>query len=74
MPYVIELPKSERKGYVIENPVSPKVNADEQRGRKLPSPAQGAITAVSNGLLGFGDELYGALGGLGAAATGNDIR
>jgi len=74
MPYVIELPKSKRKGYVIETPPAAKVNADEQRGRDLPSPAQGAITAVSNGLLGFGDELYGALGGLGAAATGNDIR
>lgn len=50
------------------------VNKDEKRGRALPSPAQGAISAISNGLLGFGDEAYGALGGLGAAMTGNDIK
>lgn len=50
------------------------VNKDEQRGRELPSPLQGGISAISNGLMGFGDEAYGALGGLGAAITGNDIK
>jgi hypothetical protein len=50
------------------------VNKDEQRGRELPSPAQGFINAVSQAPLGFGDEIYGALGGLGAAVTGNDIK
>ncbi len=49
-------------------------NKDEQRGRALPSPAQGFINAVSQAPLGFGDEIYGALGGLGAAVTGNDIQ
>ena len=52
----------------------PKVNKDEQRGRKLPSPDQGFINAVSQAPLGFGDEIYGALGGLGAAVTGNNIK
>lgn len=50
------------------------VNKDEKRGRELPSPAQGAITAISNGLLGFGDELYGGLGGLGAAVSGGNVK
>ena len=50
------------------------VNKDEQRGRALPSPVQGAINAVSQAPLGFGDEIYGALGGLGAAVTGNNIK
>ena len=53
---------------------APKFNKDEQRGRELPSPAQGFINAVSQAPLGFGDEIYGALGGLGAAVTGNDIQ
>ncbi len=52
----------------------PKVNKDEQRGRELSSPLQGFINAVSQAPLGFGDEIYGALGGLGAAVTGNDIQ
>ena len=52
----------------------PKVNKDEQRGRKLPSPVQGFINAISQAPLGFGDEIYGALGGLGAAVTGNNIK
>jgi hypothetical protein len=43
------------------------VNKDEQRGRELSSPLQGFINAVSQAPLGFGDEIYGALGGLGAA-------
>jgi hypothetical protein len=53
---------------------APKFNKDEQRGRELPSPAQGFINAVSQAPLGFGDEIYGALGGLGALVTGNDIQ
>ena len=52
----------------------PKVNKDEQRGRELSSPLQGFINAVSQAPLGFGDEIYGALGGLGAAVTGNNIK
>ncbi len=50
------------------------VNKDEQRGRELSSPLQGFINAVSQAPLGFGDEIYGALGGLGAAVTGNNIK
>jgi len=59
---------------------TPKFNKNEQIGRELPSPAQGAISAISNGLLGFGDEAYGALGGLGAVvnnaygALGGDVQ
>jgi hypothetical protein len=53
---------------------APKINKDEKRGRELPSPAQGFINAVSQAPLGFGDEMYGALGGLGALVTGNDIE
>lgn len=45
------------------------VNKDEQRGRELPSPLQGGISAISSGLLGFGDELYGGLGALGAGVV-----
>ena len=50
------------------------VNKDEQRGRALPSPAQGFINAVSQAPLGFGDEIYGSLGGLGALVTGNNVK
>jgi len=53
---------------------APKFNKDEQRGRELPSPAQGFINAVSQAPLGFGDEVYGALGGLGALVTGNNVK
>lgn len=53
---------------------APKFNKDEQRGRKLPSPAQGFINAVSQAPLGFGDEIYGSLGGLGALVTGNNVK
>lgn len=52
----------------------PKVNKDEQRGRELSSPLQGFINAVSQAPLGFGDEVYGALGGLGALVTGNNVK
>lgn len=47
----------------------PTINKYEKMGRDLPSPAQGAINAVSSGLLGFGDELYGGLGALGAGVV-----
>jgi hypothetical protein len=50
------------------------INKDEARGRALPSPAQGFINAVSQAPLGFGDEIYGALGGLGALVTGNNVK
>lgn len=50
------------------------INPNEQRGRNLPSEAQGAINAISQAPFGFGDEIYGALGGLGALVTGNDIE
>jgi hypothetical protein len=50
------------------------VNKDEQRGRALSSPVQGAINAISQAPLGFGDEIYGALGGLGALVTGNNVE
>ena len=53
---------------------APRFNKDEQRGRELPSPAQGFINAVSQAPLGFGDEVYGALGGLGALVTGNNVK
>jgi hypothetical protein len=53
---------------------APKFNKDEARGRALPSPAQGFINAVSQAPLGFGDEIYGALGGLGALVTGNNVK
>ena len=53
---------------------APKINKDEARGRALPSPAQGFINAVSQAPLGFGDEVYGALGGLGALVTGNNVK
>lgn len=49
-------------------------NKNEQRGRALPSEAQGAINAISQAPLGFGDEIYGALGGLGALVTGNNVK
>ncbi|WP_297922700.1 hypothetical protein [uncultured Agitococcus sp.] len=55
------------KGEQTAQPIqAPKINKDEARGRALPSPAQGFINAVSQAPLGFGDEIYGALGGLGA--------
>lgn len=57
----------------------PKPNPNEQRGRALPSPAQGAISAISQAPLGIGDEVYGAMGGLRAIvqnayrALGGDV-
>ena len=68
---VVESKKPQPK---IGNYFDTVVNKDEQRGRALPSPAQGFINAVSQAPLGFGDEIYGALGGLGAAVTGNNIK
>lgn len=70
-----ELARGQSRGKYAELAAqAPKFNKDEQRGRELPSPLQGGISAISNGLMGFGDEAYGALGGLGAAVTGNDIK
>jgi len=63
------------KGEQTAQPIqAPKFNKDEARGRALPSPAQGFINAVSQAPLGFGDEIYGALGGLGALVTGNNVK
>ena len=70
-----ELASSHSGGKYVELAAkAPKFNKDEARGRALPSPAQGFINAVSQAPLGFGDEIYGALGGLGAAVTGNNIK
>lgn len=68
---VVESKKPQSK---VGNYFDAVINKDEQRGRELPSPLQGGISAISSGMLGFGDEAYGALGGLGAAVTGNDIK
>lgn len=68
---VVESKKQQPK---VGNYFETVVNKNEQRGRALPSEAQGAINAISQAPLGFGDEIYGALGGLGAAVTGNNIK
>lgn len=68
---VVESKKQQPK---VGNYFDTVVNKDEQRGRVLSSPVQGFINAVSQAPLGFGDEVYGALGGLGAAVTGNNIK
>ena len=68
---VVESKKQQPK---VGNYFDTVINKDEARGRALPSPAQGFINAVSQAPLGFGDEIYGALGGLGAAVTGNNIK
>lgn len=68
---VVESKKQQPK---VGNYFDTVVNKDEQRGRELSSPLQGFINAVSQAPLGFGDEIYGALGGLGAAVTGNNIK
>ena len=68
---VVESKKQQPK---VGNYFDTVVNKDEQRGRALPSPAQGFINAVSQAPLGFGDEIYGALGGLGALVTGNNVE
>ena len=68
---VVESKKQQPK---VGNYFDTVVNKDEQRGRELSSPLQGFINAVSQAPLGFGDEVYGALGGLGALVTGNDIE
>ena len=68
---VVESKKTQPK---VGNYFDTVVNKDEQRGRALSSPAQGAINAISQAPLGFGDEMYGGLGALGALVTGNDIE
>lgn len=45
-----------------------------QKAKQLSAPLRGAVSAANSGMLNFGDEIYGALGGLGAAVTGNDIE
>jgi len=68
---VVESKKTQPK---VGNYFDTVVNKDEQRGRALSSPVQGAINAISQATLGFGDEIYGALGGLGALVTGNNVE
>lgn len=80
MDYIIEQPSKKSvtsnngdMQFIIEPPKN-KPKTAEQIGRELPSPLQGGVNAVTQGLMfNLGDEAYGALGGLGAALTGNDI-
>lgn len=80
MDYIIEQPSkksvtsnNDDMQFIIEPPKK-KPKTAEQIGRELPSPLQGGVNAVTQGLMfNLGDEVYGALGGLGAALTGNDI-
>lgn len=80
MDYIIEQPSkksvttnNDDMQFIIEPPKK-KPKTAEQIGRELPSPLQGGVNAVTQGLMfNLGDEAYGALGGLGAALTGNDI-
>ena len=44
-----------------------------QKAKQLPAPLRGAVSAANSAMLNWGDELYGGLGALGAAVTGNDI-
>jgi len=80
MEYIIEQPSKKPIAqqnndvqFIIEPPKN-KPKTAEQIGRELPSPLQGGVNAITEGLMfSLGDEAYGALGGLGAALTGNDI-
>lgn len=80
MDYIIEQPSkksvtsnNDDMQFIIEPPKK-KPKTAEQIGRELPSPLQGGVNAVTQGLMfNLGDEVYGALAGLGAALTGNDI-
>lgn len=80
MDYIIEQPSKKRvtsnnddMQFIIEPPKK-KPKTAEQIGRELPSPLQGGVNAVTQGLMfNLGDEVAGLLGGLGAAVTGNDI-
>jgi len=80
MDYIIEQPSkksvtsnNDDMQFIIEPPKK-KPKTAEQIGRELPSPLQGGVNAISQGLMfNLGDEAYGALGGLGAALTGKDI-
>ena len=68
MDYIIEQPSKKNAQtnnndvqFIIEPPKKKQKTA-EQIGRELPSPLQGGVNAVSEGLLfGLGDEAYGAL-------------
>lgn len=44
-----------------------------QKAKQLSAPLRGAVSAANSAMLNWGDELYGGLGALGAAVTGNDI-
>lgn len=44
-----------------------------QKAKQLSAPLRGAVSAANAAMLNWGDELYGGLGALGAAVTGNDI-
>lgn len=45
-----------------------------QKAKQLSAPLRGAVSAANSGMLNFGDEIYGALGGLVALVTGNDVK
>lgn len=44
-----------------------------QKAKQLSTPLRGAVSAANSAMLNWGDELYGGLGALGAAVTGNDV-
>jgi len=44
-----------------------------QKAKQLSAPLRGAVSAANSAMLNWGDELYGGLGALGAAVTGEDI-
>lgn len=44
-----------------------------QKAKQLSAPLRGAVSAANSAMLNWGDELYGGLGALGAAVTGNDV-
>jgi hypothetical protein len=56
--------ESEKPQAKVGNYFDSIINPNEQRGRNLPSPVQGAINAISQAPFGIGDEVYGAMGGL----------
>lgn len=45
-----------------------------QKAKQLSAPLRGAVSAANSGMLNFGDEIYGGLGGLGALVTGGDVE
>lgn len=50
-----------------------KQDKQTQKAKQLSAPLRGAVSAANSAMLNWGDELYGGLGALGAAVTGNDI-